>query len=111
MAVSDGDGGAAVSAAVEAADGGEDPVGGTIELALRVVSGADIEVKHGLRRSTETVQGLPERDNTNVFSVLSRTANGPTYGGVNGRLTASTRTKTAGTDMRAPGTLAGRGAQ
>ena len=68
-----------VSAAVEAADGGEDPGGDTVELAQRVVSGADIVgVKKGFRRSTETVQGLFERDKTNVLSFLSSTKNGPT---------------------------------
>ena len=59
------------------ATGDRDPaVTGLVET---VVSGADIVgVKKGFRRSTETVQGLFERDKTNVFSFLSSTKNGPT---------------------------------
>ena len=78
------------------------------ELAVREVSGADIEVKHGLSLSTETVQGLPDFEIIKVFSDRSSTAKGPIYGGVKGRLTASTRTKTAGTVARAGGDVEGR---
>ena len=52
--------------------------------------------KHGFKRSIETVQGLFDFDKTKVFSLLSSTLYGPTYGGVKGLLTASTRTNTAG---------------
>ena len=50
--------------------------------------------KAGLSRSTETVTVLLFRRISNVFELRERTRKGPSYGGVNGRLTASTRRKT-----------------
>ena len=88
-----------------AGDGGTDAEGG---VALKEPGGADISgLKKGLRRSMETVQGLPFLIKTKVFSDLFSTSCGPTYGGVNGFLTASTLTKTAGQEERATGTAAG----
>ena len=73
---------------------GVEGTGGLVEEG-RAGTGADITgKKHGFNLSTETVQGLPPRTNTNVFSFFCRTSKGPTYGGVRGRRTASTRTKT-----------------
>ena len=48
----------------------------------------------GFNRSIVTVIGFPRFRSTNVLSVRLRTLYGPSYGGTNGLLTASTRRKT-----------------
>ena len=58
--------------------------------------------------STDTVQGLPRQDSTKVLSDRLSTSNGPTYRGVKGRLTASTRTNAAVQDCKESGTADGR---
>ena len=59
-------------------EGRGDAAGG--DLTLREGKGADTAAgeKHGFKRSIETVQGLADLDNTNVFSFLSSTQKGPT---------------------------------
>ena len=94
-------------------DGAGDAVTGAADgddtLRLMGDNGADSTgEKHGFKRSIETVQGLFDLDKTKVFSLLFSTPYGPTYGGVKGLLTASTRTNTAVQVEREAGTEEGR---
>ena len=73
--------------------------------ALIKSAGADIRGgKKGFNLSTDTVKGLPAREKVKVLSLLPSTSKGPTYGGVSGRLTASTLTNTLEQERKEDGT-------
>ena len=61
----------------------------------------------GFNLSTDTVICLPFLKILNVFAERWRTGNGPSYGGVKGLLTASTRRKTWEDARRPEQSLAG----
>lgn len=79
------------------ATSGEGTVAGMVDSGEGMLGGegdSTDKEKAGLRRSTVTVEVLPDLSRTKVLGVRDKTGKGPSYGGDSGRRTASILTKT-----------------